>query len=411
MGLSPTVRRRMDRLVGDQLGVVSELVRMPRRPSDPVGHWVRAIPASTEALFGRLALNEGSAASPSLARAAEKALGEAVERYCAAWAGPDRLRTATMGELRAEGERYLAPERFAGSLPADVGDQAPLGWLRAEGFPAGPPVWVPAAFVLVPHVRAEGEPRVVEHAISTGLAAHVTLERAVESAFAEVVERDAFVGRWLLGVSGPRLVPDSTDGLVGEALSALEALGARLELRLLSTDLPMHVVGAFLRDDRPPYTLVGCGSARDPTDALLSALEELLLGAFGLTRLAEGVSPDSFGPEYEHVRDLRDHAVAHAVRPELARVVDRFLAAEGSVRLSEIGPRSGWPDLPLYQVDLTTVDALDAGYRVARVLAPSLQPLPVDHGLPLRAPGRLDELRRWLGLPEGAEQRAPHPFP
>ena len=58
---------------------------METTPDDPPVYWAQSCPAEMSAVLGRSALNHGSAASVDPDRAIMKAVGETIERYCAAF--------------------------------------------------------------------------------------------------------------------------------------------------------------------------------------------------------------------------------------------------------------------------------------------------------------------------------------
>jgi ribosomal protein S12 methylthiotransferase accessory factor len=67
-------------------------------------------------------------------------------------------------------------------------------------------------------------------------------------------------------------------------------------------------------------------------------------------------------------------------------------------------------------VDLTTRDVAEAGFRVARVLIPGLQPLHGDHRFRFLGGKRLYQVPRVLGYPQECTTEEslwpwPHPFP
>jgi ribosomal protein S12 methylthiotransferase accessory factor len=428
---------RARRLVSPRTGLITKVEWVERAPRDPAIWWARSVEADTRPVFGRQALNEGNASALDPRRAMIKAIGESIERYSAAAHDPSQAVLATARQL---GPEAIPPARFALFAPDQYADPAfpcvpftedtPVCWVRGWNLTADRPAWVPAAFVYIPYSLAPGEARVVPAQVSTGLAAHATLYEAVRRALLEVIERDAFMTCWSAQLSSPAL---SLDGLSNAALGPLAALteqrGYRFCGRVLSLDVAVPVIlGAFVATGpHIPLLTVGTGADADPVEALRQALEEAFLSLHGITRLAES-EPD-FVPAADgrNIRNLRHHALAHAVDPALHEGMLRWLRPEGELSLAAL-PRPpidgeqglSWlieeldrNGMSAYAVDITPSDIHAAGFAAARVLVPEMQPLDVDHQAVHRGGPRPRTLPARLGRGRSPIDwnPLPHPFP
>src|SRR5262249_33779226 len=150
-------------------------------------------------------------------RAVLKAVGESVERYCAALCDEQELVLATYDELE---EDAVPPERFAlfserqyrepGFPFAPLTRETPVRWVRGHSLVHDRPTRVPAQFVYVPYRRDPLEPP-LRQLISTGLAAAPTLAWATYRGMVEMIERDAFSIVWHNRLPRPHIDLASVD--------------------------------------------------------------------------------------------------------------------------------------------------------------------------------------------------------
>jgi ribosomal protein S12 methylthiotransferase accessory factor len=136
-------------------------------------------------------------------------------------------------------------------------------------------------------------------------------------------------------------------------------------------------------------------------------------------------------PGYRDCVDLRRHALAHALDPDLRSSVEFLTRPSEMVSLAELPDRSGDSAVrnlrsvarelgdhgyDLVGLDLTTPDIDEVGFKVVRSVVPGLQPLDDDHTCRHLGGGRLYEVPYRLGLlpRPGVESDLnpdPHPFP
>src|SRR5260370_38285123 len=123
-------------------------------PEEPAIYWAQSLPADLGALAGRTALNGGNATSVDPDRATMKAVGESVERYCAAFYDEQEL---VFGAYRDISGTSVRPEDFAlfSELQYSEPDfpfarftrEAAVRWVPGHSLLNDCPTWVPAGFV------------------------------------------------------------------------------------------------------------------------------------------------------------------------------------------------------------------------------------------------------------------------
>lgn len=434
-------KARAARVVSERTGLISLAEIVETGPCDPRAFWVRTVPADTKSIFDVRAFSEGNAAALDSDTALMKAIGESIERYCAA--------SSNCGDLRLSSHRAMDTPRVRSASWALFSDEqyqspqfpvprftddTPVRWVSAYSLTRDHEVHVPASFVYIPYVPVPGEARIVPWQVSTGLACHTSLTRAALKSLLEVVERDAFMLFWHRRIGCPEIdISTISDKHLLSLLDLTRVPGYQRHILLLTVDVPLPVVLVALTSmNHKPYVVMGCAADCQPENALRLALEEALLSMHGITTIAER-DPEysSTAENYSDINDLLRHAWVYAVDPRLREVTSAQLKPSGEIR---------WGDLPcakatatLQQLvwlvrelelrgyesivaDITTVDVDDAGFKVVRGIIPGMQPLDVDHKFPHLGGPRLHSSPARLGLPahrfhDTTLNRYPHPFP
>ena len=361
------------------------------------------------------------------------AVGEAVERYCAA-AVPDDL---TLAPARDLGPSAVAPDRFILFHPDQyAGPRFPfrpfsetveVRWTRAVEVTTLVPAYLPAQ---LSYLTADGGNPPAEtpigYATSSGTACAPSAEEAILSALLELVERDAFMIAWYAQWSPPRL-----EWRHDPLLAAVERRYFRSTgLRYLCLDLTgIHQIPTVLTvvQGADVGLAVGAASAWRPQDAWLRAMREAFATYAWADRLRQ-TAPPIPSERLQRVQTFADHIRFYADpanRPAAAflwqSAESRYLSelpcrtaapseqiAAIDGRLREIGARA-------YAVDLTTPDVRRAGLHVWRTLSPELQPLDVGYGRRYLGGTRLYAMAerltgRRVSSPHDLN-RWPHPFP
>lgn len=281
-------------------------------------------------------------------------MGEAVERYCAAFVPADAHPPVHHRELAG---RVLTP--FELGRPG--GEDRMMRWIQVRSTNRDETAWVPAGHVYIPYLTSEGE----DHSgiqDSTGLAAGTSFDDAMEHALLEVIERDAFMRAWRANNPAHR-VEVETD-IPG------------LHLAEVPSAMPVRIVTAFLESDTPPFCAVGIAARLTVSDAVTAASREAVAVRIWLKEwLSSAPLMPAFPP-----RTLEDHARVHAVRPELRAVRSAWLEPElppPAKRASSCWQEVAGALPDCFYKDVTTSDVRSAGIHVVRAVVPSFVRL--DH--------------------------------
>jgi ribosomal protein S12 methylthiotransferase accessory factor len=461
------VLSRAQRLINDRVGIIRGVLLEHLPIETPGVYWATSQPADAVALVGQPAFNVGTACATDPRRAMIKAVGESIERYCAAIYDQNAIRISSYSQLDLPA---VDPRNFAlfskkqyadesllavdnATIPNPYGRRArrshvssgeikfapmtvdtPLGWVQGHSLSSDSLIYVPAAFVYIPYDYQFPREAIVWSLVSTGLACGPDLASATYRALLEVIERDAFMIMWHNQVPCPTLDLETvTDPAARRLLNSLRTIPVECRAFVLTLDVQVPIILVVLtgRPGVRPLTIVGAAADLNPERALSLALEEACLGFCGVSRLIDLNTNYLPGDRYQNVTSLDYHALAHAIDPRLCISLEFLTNGRERVAISdltngscentvsnvyEIVDRLVHCGLEPVVVDLTTGDVNAVGFKVVRAVIPGMQPLDIDHNRRYLGGRRLYEVPVRIGvrsgsLPEEALNPYPHPFP
>jgi ribosomal protein S12 methylthiotransferase accessory factor len=429
-----------DVLVDESVGIIRSLDEVRPDPGGPNFFQFHATAANTSA-FTRLenfAEAAGSAATRGVAAA--KAIGEGIERYCAAIFELEELPLTSYREAPfpctapAEFALYSREQYERSGFPwVSFEDDTQVRWAPGIDLATGEPCHVPAVRVFIPYHYYVGTGEApIDQPISTGLASHTDATLAVRSAIAEVVERDAFLIVWQAMMSPPQVRLETLSAANYDLVERFEAASNRVVMFDITLDvgIPTILTAILGENEGAPALVVAGASAPDPEEAARKSLEEApltrLYSQYMVSR-APRLVPDP--PDYASIDSQGAHLnfwTDHAILP----FADFLFASQVRVDFSEI-PSLATGD-PIEDVramvsriravgervvlaDLTTDDVRELGFTVVRAIVPGFHPLHVGYGLRALGGDRLWGVPQALGYrgitPAGGDNPAPHPYP
>lgn len=427
----------LDDIVDEKVGIVRRVQMVPREAGAPDFFHVAAQACQTRA-FSRQA-NFGAAGGASTDRdvAIAKAVGEAVERYCAALFEVEELPLDTYRDAPFP---CVSPSEFALFRPeqyrergfpwAPFDEDTPVRWRSATELGADDTCYVPAAMVYVPYYyyQGSGDTPIVQP-ISTGLACHTGSAEAMCGALCEVIERDVFTITWQARIPRPHIRVETLSDVNYDIVQRFERTGSSVTLFDLDLDLGVPSVLAVLRSDSPaaPALVFAAASDLDPERAVRKSLEELAHTrrysqeiVSRLPRLDEDPAHANVVDQISHLNFWCDHAhtpLANFLFSSEKRIsfgeINNLASGDAEAdcqtlvdKLAAIGHRA-------LMVDLTTEDVRSLGLSVVRAIVPGFHPLFMGHRLRALGGRRLWEVPRKLGLnpSDRIDNPAPHPYP
>ncbi|SFR58929.1 YcaO-like family protein [Halogeometricum limi] len=354
---------RAERSLDDRTGLVAQV---GERESFPVPYYL-AQTTDTRRFSDARAAEFAAGVDADWDVAFVKALGEALERYCA---GVYRSTEFTTASERTRA-RPVSPARFVRPDSYRAPDaEEPIPWVDGEHLATGESVSVPAEFVHYPPPNTRHKPP-----ITTGLGLGNSGAEALLSGLYEVVERDATMLSWYSSFEPLALSVDDDGYRTLVKRARAEGLTATALLVTQDADVPV-VAAAVHREGEWPRFAVGSDASLDPSDAAKSALAEALqnwmeLRAMGPERAAE--EEGAIGEYADFPRAAQRFVDAGPTVPAESVGPDEIPA--GTAELDALVERVDDAGLDAYAVRTTTADVERLGFEAVRVLIPEAQPL------------------------------------
>ena len=421
----------VDSLVDERIGILRYVKEARSQAGAPAffHFYSRACDTGAFSLQHNFAETGGASAHRPVAMA--KAIGEAVERYCAAIYSKEEFFFET---YESAPFRCVAPEEFALYSPAQYeqpdfpyvpfSKTTPIRWTEASDARSGEIWHVPASMVYLPYFyNIEGGEPPVSQSISTGLACHCSESEAAVSALCEVVERDAFTITWQAKLAAPPIRLSSLSEQNRDLVKRFECTGSTIRIMNITLDHGIPTILSILMHPlyEAPAFVFAASAHLNPEIAVRKSLEELA----HTRRLAVELKHEKNPPTMKqnvHVKLYTDHANRSAV--------DFLLASQSCTEFQELRDlSSGNPDQDLAMLsrqisnaghrpllsNVTTQDIRDLGLFVMRAVIPGFHPLFMGHHIRALGGWRLWNVPRKLGYKgitkETGDNPAPHPFP
>ncbi|WP_227373568.1 YcaO-like family protein [Haladaptatus halobius] len=383
---------RAEVALDERVGVVRSLGEVA---SFPVPYYLATTCDTTEFSDARAA-EKAAGVSAEWDEALMKALGEAMERYCAGVYRESEFAVARSSEL---GDA-IPPTVFVRPPGWEEPGNDELPWASGRNLATGEPVHLPAEFVHFPPPTRGFKPP-----ITTGLGLGNSTTEALLSGLYEVIERDATMLAWYSTFEPLGLHVDDAgfETLVKRARA--ESLDVTALLVTQDVDVPVVAVAVHRDGDWPRFAL-GSGANLDPDAAARSALAEALQNWTELKLMGRDEAGDAEGAiaDYADFQRATREFVAPATTIPSANVEDAV--PDGVEELEAVVSRVS-EAFDVYGARLTTRDVESLGFEAVRVLAPEAQPL--FTGKPFFGE-RARAVPEELGF-EPRPEREVHPYP
>ncbi len=418
-------------------GLISRLEQILSGPGEPRMFTVSSITANLQNISSTWIPGSQGASGFSSEEATIGAIGETIERYCAACYDWDDLTYASQREIGPEAigmdrfslytdDIYEQPNSFLTRWRPDL----PLYWARGESMITGETRYVPAEMVYTPYLLDNPKKApMVATGVSTGQACHTNKTQALLSGICEAIERDAFMITWMRRIPPVRLEIHEDPFLSRVYSRYFDCPSVKFEVYSIGLDWPVPVVLCVGRGvtRRGPFINVGASARVSERDAALKALTEGSQGTAWVREIVRSRKDWRPAPDFRNLITFEDHLYTYCF-PEHISGAGFILNTPASRPVLEDSPASGDPQTALafcvdaiaakglepIAVDLTTPEIADLGFFVPKVLVPGLAHLTAVHTMPALATPRYTEVPRALGLTDPIHSQwnpDPHPFP
>lgn len=434
---SETIKKARN-LIHHQVGVIPFLQELQVDPTDPPLFYLLSR-KSDVAWPGATSLRNSGTAALTRERALAAAIGESVERYCAAIYDDSSLVLELYRDIASDA---LDPRTFPLGSEAEYqhldcplrhfSDDTPLAWVHGEILGSERRILVPACMVYLAYPYLDRTDYIFQP-FSTGLACGNTLEEAILRALYEVIERDAFTITWLNRLPVPAIdLADLQGSEISALLQKLTAWGNQVQLHDITTDVQIPTILALSinTSGKSPAFTVATATRLNPEEAALKSLEELAMTRLYAKQLTRAHPTFKHSQDYRDITELDQHVLLYT-QPDMLPTVT-FLTSPATKRYLQDIPNHSNADiaedirfclqqlhmhgLEAIVVDLTSPDIAAIGLHVVRILVPGMQPLNADHRMRYLGGRRLYEVPRVLGYTNCDTTEAqlnpyPHPFP
>jgi len=445
---SNATRNQLDKILGlwellvdRKVGVVQNVVEGPIDNDDPEFFHYYSSSCNTAHFSLMKNFSENGGVSTDRYIAIAKALGEAVERYCAAIYDLDDLPVARYRDLRMKAVHpksmtvYREDQFRQSGFPwAPFTDDSLVTWTQGRSLISGERILVPAATVYIPfHYKQPIKTAPILQPISTGLACGSSFEEAAVSGLSEAVERDAFTITWQARLSRPRILMGSLPKAAADLVGRFKTVGIDVHLINITTDLGVSTILslALTNATTSPALAVAAATDASPERAVIKSLEELAHTRKYSKRLQLSMAPLEVRTDEGHpnVRDQHDHLRFYC--SQFSKAFAQFAWSSSETCSFESLPDLSKGDtksdlqalvetvsaagLDPIACDVTTSDIRSLGLRVVRVVVPGLHPLCMGHRNRSLGTRRLYEVPPKLGYRglkrDESDNPYPHPFP
>jgi ribosomal protein S12 methylthiotransferase accessory factor len=314
-----------------------------------------------------------------------------------------------------------------------------VGWTEMTNLNDGVLTLVPASQCYLPYFYSNDA--IIAPNISTGLAAHKTIEQAIVSGIYECIERDAFTIFWM-NQGGTILndVENESSSFKNYYDKFFRSNGYEYQVYDITTDIkvPSYLTVLYINDEHGQIISIGASSNLDPTLAIKKAMKEAVQGGPYINALIKENQLWKPNPDFSNVNNFSESAKLYSIVPELQpyirqlkeRVIKRYsyddalkkyhtrsMVNNSSSEISSLISILTKSGLKVFSKDLTTADIDKLGYKVVRVFIPGLQMLHGDHRYPFLGNQRLYKVPIKNGTLSNPRDESffravlPHPFP
>lgn len=386
------------KIFNSRTGLIKEVTQWLPEYDDPRIYVIAALVSNTEYLgLPKIGSTLNSGAGIDLLSATYAAIGESVERYCAAVIPEDQILFAKFSSIKEEAippnvfefysdEQYSHP-RFPFKK---FTEQSHVAWTNTVNLFNGKRALAPAATVYLPYFANKELEDNIWASVSSGLACSGAPSTALLSGLYEIIERDAFMLSWLLGYRAQSINCQNSDEMSTFIKKYFGAEINNICLLDITTDLGVPtVLGLYHKSGEG--LLVAASTRGTFVDAVKKTLIELAQGRITWRKTFERANAEKDIPSYESIRTFDAHVELFTISQMIDKV--KFLYQGDEIDICELDSRvcrslSSLEGLvshlnvkgySCFGKNLTTTDIEGSNFYVYRSLIPGLLEISNDH--------------------------------
>ncbi len=306
-----------ENFVGFRLGIVKDVFEHEVSHNDPEVHMFGCKTCDTSNVLGQKAPQIAGGADSSRDIAYIKTIGEAIERYCAAFIDKKDIVTSSYSKLKG---KKLSPEEIElfddlqyNTLPfIKFTKDTITNWVECEEISSKEKVYVPAFLVYLPYTTKSHQTFCPTY--STGLSFSSSKEKAILGGIYEVLERDAYTIFWLNKVPCNRI--KITDVNIKKKFKFDTIQHYVFEL-LTEFNIPTIATFSFgKQNNSKPLISVGLGTSINRNKAILKSLLECAMGRPFIRNKLKERNFQKYKLDYSDILDFEDMAAYYSLMEE-----------------------------------------------------------------------------------------------
>lgn len=425
--------RTLNQLVQPLSGLISTVVPIPTPMGEPKFPIRTGSLGDVSKVFGYAnnMMMDGSGGDIQEEIATIKAIAETTERYSSIvyseqkqfiWASANELgkEAINLDNIPKCSQDELSHPNCMIQLPKK---DEPIRWVRGVNLKDKSLVWIPAVMVYL-QIPFKSNSEKFWMPISTGCAAHTSMEQALINGICEVVERDAISLTWLQKLELPKLNLDIAPDWVIPFINQMEKEpNVKHHVFNATTDLGIPTLYSVQVTEHNPNlaALVMCSTELNPYDAYVKLMRE---SASSRIAMQMGYVPpqdiDKFISVYDGAAYMGQHSRLHAFdfllnseKEQNISNIENIDTGNVHENLKKLIKKLSDKGHEVYAVDLTTDEAKRAGLYVVRIVIPTLMPLSFSYRSRYLGTPRLFKAPHLMGYPVLEEENLnswPQPF-
>lgn len=404
-----------EQIFSDKVGIVNALLM--RKELLRFGfHMYQTLSANSTVLFGndREVSSGGLGISKNKEIAVISSFFESIERYCMSCTNKKYLHYSHISNI----PEHLRPTSFSpyssAQYKANKQFKNPkkdkISWVKLTGYTDHrKSLYWPASLVYLPFSH-DG---VIAETSSTGVAANITIKKAVASGLLELIERDAMMLNFGLPIKQKEIDLDSIRGTQNwSTIMRIISSGFSIKLYKLYSDIDVPVYMGYIwkgSNNKFHFGVRGCANLKSDT-AIEKVLKECLFSYFYSKNILDLKQNDKNKIKhlYEHFLYYQDEKMFQKL---LKRKKDKIKYSPEKLTGKDLLKRISETGHDVYYFDLTTPD-VNSFCKVVKVVVPGLIDLNKSHSLPRLGETRYKIVKSKLGIKGKLKLSAnPHPFP
>ncbi len=335
------------------------------------------------------------------AQARIKAMAEYLERKSLECPGLPLTKEA----YKNLGTDAIDPARFCNFRDVDLGGKKEeylshlrtslISWSPVSAVGENKTFLVPSQLVYVPFLSDEP---MIRPQVSTGAAGHFSLDSARVNGLFEVIERDAFILKYLSKLGSPQV---ALDGDLIELQNYFKRYLLEVKIYDITSDLgiPTYLAVNIDQTGLGPAVSLGAKTGFNPREAIAGAMLESqqIRQWIRYSHLVDG-QPELSDPS--KVKTMKDRGYFWSRKSMIDELSFLDNGSQVHIRpredfrssLTETIRRLGDKGIEVYFADITHERLRGKGFHVTKAIAPDLHPLFLDEDYPLYDSKRLNDL-------------------